>query len=870
MVVGTGFAIWKSWTPSEVVFKSIKATLNGLTSGTPYFQVTGGRVMDGNNYPYLTGDSLTGNALTNTSLTDKYIPFYSGNVHNLKNSNMYISGTETIVSGNITITGWNAITFTEGKELRVNMGVENWLVVQSAFESANVWIWHWVLRSMYNNAQFNTAIGARAMWRLTSGLRNTAVGWLALWGVTIGTDNTAVGIYASQNTRNGSYNVSVGDESLFFNTGGSKNTALGMWAGEYSYGDKNVFLWHFADVAYATSWGITTGLNLTNAIAIGYNARVWTSNMMQLGNTSNWFISTNWNLGIGVAQPTQALTVSGNINVINGNIFDSNDIPYITGVDLTNYATLSYLSNNYYDTTGIDNKLAAFAGWLIYKGTRDMSTWAFPIGMNTGDFYKISVSGTGGGEYYAVEDMMVGNKKKAGATSSGDWDRIVNTNNPEIDPIWSSEKSNYLTTGVTSTLSNTNVPMWSGTKFFNTPMQYSESGNLVNTNSNVNVPSTWVIKIGNWNNYTTAFNMSLGFDINTALIGGLDFKNSNAGGQVRFMARNDQDSYLIMSVAGSSAVNNFFWVQWRDTATILSHWLAADPDKKLAIGTFNAGDLLFGTNNIERIRVLSNGRVGIGTSTPTNALSVSGNINVTDGYNIYDGSGNAYLTGWALSWYITWISLLWNTYWPSNNILAPNIIGGYSFHAWFSSYASWASSVAIGTYANAKGNYCTAVGINSYCSGSQSTAIGNQTYALWEFSLAMNTATAQGRYATSIWFSSQASADFSTAIGNSIIAAAPYWINLGSFNVWLSTSVFEIGNGINSGTGRNNALTVLSSGNVGIGTITPQHKLDVDGDVWTTWWIYFGTKRRQWLSWDDLVIQAFTGWVWVEKWLFTP
>lgn len=342
MVVGTGFAIWKSWTPSEVVFQSIKATLNGLTSGTPYFQVTGGRVMDGNNYPYLTGDSLTGNALTNTSLTDKYIPFYSGNAHNLKNSNMYLSGTETIVSGNLTITGWNAITFTEGKELKVNMGEEKWIIVQSAFESANVWIWHWVLRSMYNNAQFNTAIWARAMWRLTSGLRNTAVGWLALWGVTVGTDNTAVGIYASQNTTNGSYNVSVGDESLFYNTGGNHNTALGMWAGEYSYGSKNVFLWHFADVRTTTVGGTTTGLNLTNAIAIGDSAKVWTSNMMQLGNTGNWFISTNWNVGIGVSNPANALSVSGNINVTTGyNIYDGAGNKYITGVTFTG------LTNNY-------------------------------------------------------------------------------------------------------------------------------------------------------------------------------------------------------------------------------------------------------------------------------------------------------------------------------------------------------------------------------------------------------------------------------------------------------------------------------------------------------------------------------------------
>ena len=42
--------------------------------------------------------------------------------------------------------------------------------------------------------------------------------------------------------------------------------------------------------------------------------------------------------------------------------------------------------------------------------------------------------------------------------------------------------------------------------------------------------------------------------------------------------------------------------------------------------------------------VLADGKVGIGTTTPTNALTVSGDINVTAGYNIYDGAGNPYLT----------------------------------------------------------------------------------------------------------------------------------------------------------------------------------------------------------------------------------
>jgi hypothetical protein len=50
------------------------------------------------------------------------------------------------------------------------------------------------------------------------------------------------------------------------------------------------------------------------------------------------------------------------------------------------------------------------------------------------------------------------------------------------------------------------------------------------------------------------------------------------------------------------------------------------------------------TTLLERMTVKNDGKVGIGTTTPSQLLTVSGNINVTSGYDVYDGSGNAYVT----------------------------------------------------------------------------------------------------------------------------------------------------------------------------------------------------------------------------------
>ena len=31
------------------------------------------------------------------------------------------------------------------------------------------------------------------------------------------------------------------------------------------------------------------------------------------------------------------------------------------------------------------------------------------------------------------------------------------------------------------------------------------------------------------------------------------------------------------------------------------------------------------------------------------------------------------------------------------------------------------------------------------------------------------------------------------------------------------------------------------------------------------WWVIFNGEWRLWMSWNNFVTQAFTGWVWVEK-----
>ncbi|MFZ4631731.1 MAG: hypothetical protein ACOYL8_00820 [Patescibacteria group bacterium] len=128
------------------------------------------------------------------------------------------------------------------------------------------------------------------------------------------------------------------------------------------------------------------------------------------------------------------------------------------------------------------------------------------------------------------------------------------------------------------------------------------------------------------------WDIALGVAANTDKISGMDFKNFNASGQVRLMARNNQDDYLVVNSFGSTAPGTIFGISRTNTHAIFGQGVA-DASKKLAIGTFNAGDLILGTSNTERLRILSTGNVGIGTTSPAAKLQINPPVS-TEGLRI--------------------------------------------------------------------------------------------------------------------------------------------------------------------------------------------------------------------------------------------
>jgi hypothetical protein len=126
----------------------------------------------------------------------------------------------------------------------------------------------------------------------------------------------------------------------------------------------------------------------------------------------------------------------------------------------------------------------------------------------------------------------------------------------------------------------------------------------------------------------TDFDIALGIAANTALIGGMDFKNFNSAGQVRLLARNNSDDYVAINTYGSTATGTLFGINRTNIHAVFGQG-AFEPSKKLVVGTFNAGDLILGTNNVERMRVFAGGNVAIGTTTDAGfKLDVNGTARV--------------------------------------------------------------------------------------------------------------------------------------------------------------------------------------------------------------------------------------------------
>lgn len=175
-----------------------------------------------------------------------------------------------------------------------------------------------------------------------------------------------------------------------------------------------------------------------------------------------------------------------------------------------------------------------------------------------------------------------------------------------------------------------------------------------------------------------------------------------------------------------------------------------------------------------------------------------------------------------------------------NNNWDRDSIGVFSMGMGSGSKAWGSVSTALGLETSA-GHYSTAMGWATKALGNSSTAMGRESIASGDNSTAMGwSTTASGVLSTAMGYQTIASGKFSTAMGLGTKALSGYETVIGRWNAeytphdslgWNDNDrLFVVGSG-SSSTNRANAITILKNGNVGIGTTSPAQLMDINGNI---------------------------------------
>ena len=512
------------------------------------------------------------------------------------------------------------------------------------------------------HSSYNTVLGYLSFSNNTTGFANTALGYLSLANNTTGGGNVALGSqslqvntsafnntalgYLSMNANtSGSGNIGLGAGSLYANTIGTFNIGIGYYAGRY-LADGTTANTSASSSIYIGQNTRSASAGSANEIVIGSGLTGNGTNTITIGSSTASSLFAG-NVGIGTTTVTNKLTVAGDINI-------------------SDTAQGYKLANNR----------------ILYASTTNVSTLA---GIGAGNALL------GDGLYSTV----LGYQALYTATSSD-----FNTAVGYRALYYNNEGASNTANGYQSLFSNTtgsyNTANGLNTLYVNTTGSYNTANGYyslyANTTGSYNTANGFNALAAN----TTGSN-------NTAI--GRNSLYTNTTGSNNIAIGQGAGRFLTDGTSAASTTDNSLFLGYNTKAL-------TDNDQNAIIIGYDTNGLGSNTvvlGNDSIVTTALKGNVGIGTTTPSVALTVSGNISVYDRLSLNDTDFKSALGYQA----------------------GKNVASGAQYNTFLGYQAGYSSSTASTNAAD----YNTAIGFQSL----YSNTTGNSNAALGFQSLNSNT-----------------------------------------------------------------------------------------------------------------------------------
>ena len=541
---------------------------------------------------------------------------------------------------------------------------------------------------------FNTAIGESAMSLNNGGSFNTAIGSGALKDQTAGQGNTAIGFDSLNNKEASNFNTAVGYKSLFNISTGFKNIGIGDDVGlALLTGARNILIGSNANVL---------NNNDNNSIVIGESAVGVGSNTIVIGNNSMAKAILYGNVGIGTTSPSQKLHVDGSARVT-GAYYDSGNTPGTANQLLSSTATGTawidpstivaeaatlvvitckntsgatitkgtpvYQTGNVGATATIEiapadalisaNKLPAIGvlqtdlnnnglGNVVITGELTNFTTDPIDGLTPTVGDKIFVKSGGGltltkptGEGNGIQNMGLVGKVSVGNAGSITVSSIMRTNDvpnlPEgriwvgdgntivSDTVYVDEPNERIGIGTTSPAYTLDV-VSAGTA--TARLKSAGTGAISLRYENGSGFKSAAVVDNNGLYRLDATNISLNPTNNVGI-------GTTSPSRNLHVHADSGNAYLQLTQAATGTTSNDGFQISMGTAQVNF------------INREN-GNMVFETNNTEKMRITNTGNVGIGTTSPGAKLSVNGNVKI-EGTNSLLFGGSASIPSWAIN-----------------------------------------------------------------------------------------------------------------------------------------------------------------------------------------------------------------------------